>query len=220
MQESSIKNSVTHSDPSSKGWTLVIAGYSTAAVGLVAFLTINGASGTPAAATIGTAILIAVGLLLPAAGMLQLRTNLGPIESAARKSFAMQAFGLLGLLIGVVVLVAGSSLLGYFVSAAFVVTAGMLAIAGAVVLRRHYIISAIASSNTSSLVYLIFGMALIFSGVGLIVGSNIAYQFLLFQMENTIYVDLGTTISACGCVLAAYSFFVLQNSTNYHKMDL
>ena len=122
----------------------------------------------------------------------------------------MQAFGLLGLLFGVVLIVVTSSLSGYLVSAVFVATAGVSAIAGAVLLRRHFI-SAIAS-NTRGVAYLIFGTALIFSGVGLIVGSNIAFEYLISQVENTIYVDIGATVSACGCVLAAYSFFVLSKS--------
>lgn len=28
-------------------------------------------------------------------------------------------------------------------------------------------------------------------------------------MENTVYVDIGATVAACGCVLAAYAFFDL-----------
>jgi hypothetical protein len=194
----------------SKAWGLIVGGYSTAAVGLMAFLTINGASGIPTAATIGTAVLVVIGLLLPAAGMLLLRRGLGAIKSAARYGFAMQALGLLGLLFGVVLVVAASSLSGYFVSAVFVVTTGVLAIAGAVLLRGHYMFA--SSSNTSRAVaYLIFGTALIFSGVGLIVGSNIAFEYLISQVENTIYVDIGATVSACGCILAAYSFFALHN---------
>jgi hypothetical protein len=192
----------------SKAWGLVVAGYSTAAVALVAFLTINGASGIPGAATIGTAGLVVTGLLLPAAGMLQLRRGLGPIKSAARYGFAMQAFGLLGLLLGVVLVVVSSSLSGYFLGAVFVVTAGVTAFAGAVLLRGHF--SAIAS-NTRAVACLITGTALIFSGAGLIVGSNIEYEYLISQVENTIFVDLGAMVSACGCVLAAYSFFVLHD---------
>ena len=60
----------------SKASNLVVAGYSTVAVGLVAFLTINGASGIPSAATIGTAVLLVIGFLLPVAGMLGLRRSL------------------------------------------------------------------------------------------------------------------------------------------------
>lgn len=75
--------------PASKAWSLVVAGYSMAATALVAFLTINGGSGTPLAATLGTAVLLAIGLLLPAAGMLQLSKGLGPIKNAARYGFSM-----------------------------------------------------------------------------------------------------------------------------------
>ena len=188
-------------------WYLVVIGYSTVAVGLVAFLTINGASGIPSAATIGTAVLLVIGFLLPVAGMLGLR-SLEPSKRAARYGFAMQAFGLLGLLIGVVLVVAISSLTGYLLSAVFVATAGVLAIVGAVLLRGHYSTTA---PNSRGVTYLIFGTALVFSGAGLIVGSNIAFEYLISQVQNTVYVDLGATVSACGCVLAAYSFFVLHS---------
>src|ERR1700690_176124 len=137
------------SRPVLKAWNLVVLGYLTAAVALVAFLTINGTSGIPIAATIGTAGLVAIGFLLPIAGMLQLRRALGPIKSAGRNGFAMEAFGLLGLLFGVVFVVVTSSLLGYFLSAVFVVASGVLAIAGAVFLRRHF--TSATTSNTGGI---------------------------------------------------------------------
>jgi hypothetical protein len=210
MEAKSSTNSSSNAKTLSKAWSLVVAGYSTAAVALVAFLTINGASGIPTTAIIGTVILAAIGFLLPLAGMLQLIRDLVPIKSAARYGFALQAFGLLSLMFGVVLVVAVSSLSSYFLSAVFVAAAGVSAIAGAVLLRKHFI-SAIAS-NSRIAVYLIFGTVLIFSGVGIIVGSNIAYEYWISQVTNTIYVDIGATISACGFVLAAYSFFTLSKS--------
>jgi hypothetical protein len=192
----------------SNGWSLVVAGYSIVAVALVAFLTINGASGIPMAATIGTAFLVIIGFLLPTAGMLQLRKGLGQIENAARYGYAMQAVGLLFLLFGVVLVVVVSSLSGYLVSATLVAIAGASAIAGAVLLRKHY---GDIASKTRNAMFLILGTALIFSGVGIIVGSNIAFEYWISQVANTIYVDIGATISACGCVVAAYSFYVLHN---------
>ena len=208
METGSLTRSPSDVKTPPKAWRLVVAGYSTAAVALVTFLTINGASGIPSAATIGTAGLVAIGFLLPVTGMLLLRRDLGSIKSAARYGFAMQAFGLLGLLIGVVLVVAIASLTGYLLSAVFVATAGVLAIAGAVLLRGHYSTTA---PNSRGVTYLIFGTALVFSGAGLIVGSNIAFEYLISQVQNTVYVDLGATVSACGCVLAAYSFFVLHS---------
>jgi uncharacterized membrane protein HdeD (DUF308 family) len=193
----------------SRAWRLVVAGYSTAAAGLVAFLTINGGSGTPLAATISAAVLIIVGLFLPAAGILQLRRSLGRTENAARHGYAMQSFGLLGLLFGVVFVVEVASLSGFFISAGFVVASGVSAIAGAALLRRHH--AGAPEANTRGVTYLILGTVAIFSGVGLIVGSNIAFEYLLSQVEETIYVDIGATLSACGCVLSAYSFFVLHD---------
>jgi len=208
-----IASTVSQTDvKSSKAWGLVVAGYSVAAVGLVAFLTINGASGIPTVAMIGTAGLLAIGLLLPAAGMLQLRRGLNPSQSAARYGFAMQGLGLVGIFFCAVTVFVASSLSGYLVSAVLILASGALAMVGAVFLRRHYAGS--GASNARNIGYFVIGTALIFSGVGLIVGSNMAlYSFLISQVENTVYVDMGATVSASGCVVAAYSFFVLHNST-------
>ena len=195
--------------PASKAWGLIVAGYSIATVALLAFLTINGESGTSSAATFGTAALLALGLLLPAAGMFQLRKGLDSIKSPSRYGFAMQAFGLIGLFIGVLLIVVVPSFSGYLLSAVFVVPAGASAIAGAVLLRRHYIDA--KASNSIGIACLIFGTTLIFSGAGVILASNIAFWYLISQVQNTVYVDIGATISACGCVLAAYSYFALGN---------
>ncbi len=190
-----------------KAGRLVVAGYSTAAVALVAFLTINGASGIPEAATLGAAGLLVVGLLLPAAGMLQLRRRPGATERAARFGYSAQAIGLVGLLLGLVLIVVTATLSGYLIGAVFIVTAGVSALAGAVSLRRHY--SAIVA-KAEGVSWLILGTALLFAGAGVVVGSNIAFEYLLSQVQNTIYVDVGATIAACGCVVAAYSFLVLR----------
>jgi uncharacterized membrane protein YidH (DUF202 family) len=188
----------------SKTWFLVVAGFATEVVALVGFLTINGASGIPTAATVGTSGLVAVGLLLPAAGMLQLRKGFDPTQRAVRKGLTLQGFGLIGLFFGVVLTGVISSLASYLVSAAFVAASSALGLAGAVLLRRHYINT--GAPNAKTVKYLILGMALVFSGVGMIVGSNIAFQYLISQVENTVYVDIGATVSACGFVLAALSF--------------
>lgn len=209
MGDKTSTNSPPDVKSASKAWRLVAAGYSIAAVALVAFLTINGASGIPSAVTIGTAGLVAIALLLPTIGMLKLRSNLGPSKSAARHGFALQAVGLLGLLVGVALVVAVSSLLSYLISAAFVAVAGLLGIAGAVLLRRHFI--GANSSNNNGTTCLIFGAMLVFSGVGLIVASNIAFEYLISQLQNIVYVDIGAAVSACGSVLTAYSFYVLHS---------
>jgi hypothetical protein len=192
-------------DAASKAGRVVVVGYSTAAAALVAFLTINGASGIPTAATIGTACLLIVGLLLPAAGMLQLRRGLGKVGTIARLAYPMQALGLIGLLFGLVLIVGTATLSGYLVGAVLIVTAGVLAIAGALSLRAYY---ATTAASTRGAAWLIFGTALIFSGAGVVVGSNLAFEYLISQVQNTIYVDAGATITACGCVIAAYSFLV------------
>jgi hypothetical protein len=191
----------------SKAARVVVAGYSTAAAALVAFLTINGASGIPGAATIGTAGLLALGLLLPAAGMLQLRRVLGQIGRAAKSGYSMQAIGLTGLLVGLVLIVVTATLSGYLVGAVVIATAAALAVAGAVLLRGYYIATAASAGGVACLM---LGTALLFSGAAVVVGSNIAFEYLISQVQNTIYVDVGAALSACGCVLAAYSFFALH----------
>jgi hypothetical protein len=194
-------------DTKTKAWTAVVGGYSTATLGLVALLTINGASGIPTVIAIGTAGLVAIGLLLPAAGMLQLRKALDQNRTVARSGLAMPALGLVGLLFGVIPL--SSSLSGWFVvSAACIVTSGALALAGAFLLRGHY--ADIGATTGRGVEFLILGTTLIFSGVGLILGSNVAYYFFLSDVGNTVYTDVGAVVSACGCVIAAYSFFVVH----------
>lgn len=115
---------------------------------------------------------------------------------------------MVGLFFGVVLIVGVSSLSGYLIGAVFIVSAGASAIAGAVLLRGHYISG--NASNATGVACLIFGTALLFSGAGIIVVANIAFWYLISQVQNTIYVDLGATVSALGCVIAAYSFYVLH----------
>jgi hypothetical protein len=201
-------NSPAGAKAASRAWGLVVAGYSVTAVALVAFLTINGASGVPGIATIGTAVLVVIGLLLPTAGMLQLRRRLGPNERAARYGFTAQALGLLVLLIGVVLVVEVVTLTGYILGAALIAASGVSAIAGAILLRGHY---GALREKSRGVACLILGTALLFAGVVIIVGSDLAFEFWISQAENTVYADIGATVSACGCVLSAYSFYVLHN---------
>lgn len=73
--------------------------------------------------------------------------------------------------------------------------------------RSHY--ADVGASNGRALDYLIIGTALLFFGVAVILGSNVAAYFLLSDVGNTVFTDLGAAISACGCVIAAYSFLVM-----------
>jgi hypothetical protein len=79
-------------------WALPPALLGKGGTGLVALLTINGVSRIPTAVVIGTAVLVAVGLLLPAAGLLKLRRTINHDRSAARYGLLLQALGLIGLL--------------------------------------------------------------------------------------------------------------------------
>lgn len=190
-------------------WSEVIAGYLLATLGLVALLTINGAAGFPGAIGIGTAVLVAIGLLLPAVGMLQLRRAVNHDRRAARYGLAMQALGLIGLLFGVLPLASSSTISALFVvSAILIATSAAFALGGALLLRHHY--TDIGASNGQGVDYLILGTTLIFFGVALILGSNLGKFFFLSEVGNTVYTDVGAAVAACGCVIAAYAFFVLK----------
>jgi hypothetical protein len=183
---------------SSKSWALVVAGHCILAAAMLAFLTINGIS-TTTAGTIGTAILIGLGLLLPAAGTLELARRVDPPHSIARKGLAVLSLSLIGLLIGLAVSFAASSLSGHLVSAVFIVVAGISGLIGAVFISKE--------AKTRQL---IVGAALIAIGAALIPASNIAlFASLILNVDKSIYQDIGATVAGCGSVLTAYSFFVL-----------
>jgi len=185
---------------SSKSWALVVAGYCILAVAMLAFLTINGVSST-AAGTITTATLIGLGLLLPAAGTLEMARHMDPPHGSARKGLALLSLSLTGLLIGLVVSFAASSLSGHLVSAVFIVLGGASGLAGAIFIAKQ------ARARQ-----LVAGAALIAIGAALIPASNIAlFAYLISDMGKSIYQDIGAALAACGSVVAAYSFFVLRS---------
>ncbi len=192
-----------------KAWSLVVAGYSVGAVALVTFLTINGVS-NPTSVVIGTAGLVIVGLMLPAAGILQIARHTSPTQNLTRYGLVMQGLGLIGLLFAVVLVYFAFSLSGYIASAVLTMTSGALALGGAGLTVRHQ--SKIGAPR-GVLGYLVIGTAPLFWGVGLIAVSNIAYSYVISQLEKTVYIDLGATISALGCVLAAYSWFILRSGS-------
>ena len=195
----------------SKSWFLVVVGYSILAVAMVGFLTINGVSAT-AVGTIGTAGLISLGLLFPAAGMLELARRLGPAEGAARRGLVLQSLSLIGLLIGLVVsFVAGQlepstqaelamSISGHVIAGIFILLSGTSGFVGAIYLSRSV-----------GATYLVAGAVLIAIGAALIPASNIALrEYWISDMKNYVYQDVGATVAACGFVVAAYSCFVLR----------
>jgi hypothetical protein len=184
----------------SKSWVLVVTGYCILAAAMLAFLTINGVSGT-AAGTITTATLIGLGLLLPATGTLQMARHVKPPHGTARNGLVLQSLSLIGLLIGLVVSFVASSLSGHLVSAVFIVPSGVLGLAGAILIAKQ--------AGTRQLVT---GAALIALGAALIPASNIALlTYWTSDMGKNIYQDIGATLAACGSVVAAYSFFILRS---------
>ena len=184
----------------SKSWALVVAGYSILTVAMLAFLTVNGVS-APAVGTVGTAVLIVLGLLVPAAGMLELARRMDPPQGPARKGLVLQSVSLIGLLIGFVVSFVASSLSGYLVAAVFLVLAGISGLVGAILISKQ------ARARQ-----LVVAAALIAIGAVLIPASNIALLAdWLLDIDKNIYEDIGATIAGCGSVVAAYSFFVLRS---------
>ena len=180
---------------------MTVGGFAICAAGLVALLTINGATGVPSMAVALTSALIILGLLLPALGMLQMARAGSSPHPGARRGLEMLAAGLVVLLVGVVPIVVISSFSGYVAGASLIAVSGALALTGVVYFRKY----------AKSVVILLLGTMMIFSGVELIASSNVmAIEYWVSQVENTIYVDVGATVSACGCVLSAYSFFVLH----------
>ena len=193
----------------SKPWALVVTGYCILAVAMLAFLTINGLSSTTAG-TISTAVLLALGLLLPAAGMLELARRKDPPQGATRKGLVLQNLSLAGLLIGLVVSYVASSTSGYLVSGVFIVLAGAAGLAGAIFISKE------ARAR-----WLVAGAALIAIGAALIPASNIALLAgWLLDLDKNFYEDIGAALAACGSVVAAYSFFVLRSRAQAPAVSL
>ena len=184
---------------------LVVAGCGTLAVGLVALLTINGDSGAPSAATIGTAGLIGIGLLLTAAAMLDLARRTDTTQTA-RRGLIMQSLGLIGFVPGLVLIAYATSLSGYFVGAVVIVVCSASVLTGAMLL-------------SSRAVSLILGMGLIALGAAVVAASKIALQYWISDVENTVYTDAGATVSACGSILAAYWFFVFRGHSGVSALS-
>jgi len=183
----------------SRSWNLAVIGYSTLAAAMLAFITINGESST-AVGTIGTAGLLGLGLVLPAAGMLELATRIDPSYRRMRTGLALQGVCAAGLLLGLLVSFFASSLPGHMASAAFIAFAGTAGL-----------VAAILISKEAGVPQLVVGAALIAIGAALIPASNIASQMYWVQdLEKNVYQDVGATVAACGCVVAAYSCFVMR----------
>jgi len=191
--------------PSRSALVVVTSGYAVEAIGLIALLTINGMSSVPPLALIATIILIVAGFLLPTGGFLALRTGFDRTHPSVRSSLLLQGSGLVVLLLGVVVAVGLNSLSGFMIGTVFLVPSAASALMGAILLLKNY--ASIGWLNPREAIYLVLGTALIFSGVGVIMASNIVFFYLISGIANEIYTDAGATISAIGCVVAAYSFF-------------
>jgi hypothetical protein len=92
-----------------------------------------------------------------------------------------------------------SSLSGHVVSAAFIVPAGISGLVGAVLVARE-----------TRFRQLVIGAAPIAIGAALIPASDIAqFEYLMLSVDKNVYQDIGATIAACGCVVAASSFFAV-----------
>ena len=213
-------NSKPKPEISSKAVTTVIIGYTVTALGLVAFLTINGSSGSSQLDSVITLALIATGLLMPTAGLWMLRNGLNEIQAKVRRGLVLFGSGLIVLLSGLVFAVISSSLLGFLFGAVFLAFSGTLALAGTILLQKN--LSNISGSHPRKVPYLIVGTILLFSGVVVILMSNLltySYSisqsfYTISQVNNSILCDVGATISAYGCFVSAYSFFSFKKSSS------
>jgi len=192
-----------------KPLSFIVAGFSIAAAGLVVFLTVNGGASVSGAGFFALAGLITVGLLLPAGAMLWLGRIVDPIRRNARRGFVLLGLGMVGLFFGLLPVVAINSLSAYFVGSAILTVSGASALAGTALLGTS--ISGAGVRRTWDARLLLLAIVLIFTGVGLIVGSDIAHEYWITDLTNTVYVDVGATISACGAVVAANAFFTLRS---------
>ncbi len=192
--------------------SIIVVGYALTAAGLVGVLTINGASEVPPLVQAGVAALIIIGLLLSITGILKLRSEFDKTQVQVRNGLFMHGLALVILLLGVAFALIFSSLLSFLAGIVFLAASCILALAGILALRKKYISSGIPERKKID--YLLIGTILILAGVGLIIVSNIASYYTISQLENTVYVDIGATISAYGCVISAYSFL------NFHPRIL
>jgi hypothetical protein len=98
----------------------------------------------------------------------------------------------------------------YLVSAVFIVLSGVSGLAGAVFIAKE------ARARP-----LVAGAALIALGALLIPASNIALLTgWILDIDKNIYEDIGATLAACGCAVAAYSFFVLRSRAKAPAVSL
>jgi hypothetical protein len=184
---------------------LTVMGYSVAAVALVTFLTINGQPNIPQSTSLAILLLIAIGFLTPAAGLSFLGLRLRVPEISAKVGLFLQAIGLIGLFLGVVIAEVTASFAGFLVAAVVLALSGSTGLAGATFFKRHY--GTASSFRSGNAEFVSFGLKLLFLGVALILGSEIAYSLCyLSPIWNIVCQDIGATAGACGCVLSAYAF--------------
>lgn len=190
---------------------VVAVGFAVETIAFVVFLTINGAPNVPQSISTFTALLIAVGLLLPASGLMLLRRD-GLFPRQAKNGLALLAIGLTSLLVGVVLGVATSSLSGYLVATFILAGSTILTLLGTALLRNQF--PGGNSSRIGTMDLLFIGMVLLFLGVALVVASSILLStYDVSQVQAIVCQDVGATISAFGCVVGAYSFTSIRKNT-------
>ncbi len=189
-------------------WNLVVGGFTAATLGLLLDLPSIGSSGTSVVLGIGIAALIGMGILLVAAGGLQLRRALDRDLKGARRGLGMQSLGWVVFLVGVLGLQISSSIPVLLASVGLIAIACGLAIAGGLLLRAHNL--RIGAPRGTGVSYLILGTALIFIGVGVILASKIGYYYVLPDVTSTVFNIIGAAVAACGCVVAAYASVVIR----------
>jgi hypothetical protein len=180
-------------------------GYSVAALALVTFLTINGQPNVSQSASIATILLIAIGFLTPAIGLILLTRGPRVLKTRAKSGLLLQGIGLISLFFGIVIAVVTVSFTGFLVAAVVLTFSSSTGLLGATFFKRYYRSASPLSSKVID--FNLLGLTLLFLGVALILGSQIVYSLYYFSpVWNIVYQDIGASVSACGCVLLAYGF--------------
>jgi hypothetical protein len=201
------KEATTKEAHRSRAESLVIVGLVFSTTAFVMFFATNGDSGVSSTISLVILILIALGLFSPAAGMFLLGRKKS-LPRSIRRSFDLQGIGLASLFFAVILAVSSGSLEFFLGSAAIVAASASFVLVGTIILRTNA--SRTGSKRIGDSNLLVIGMLLLFAGAVLIIAFNILEAtFYVPIVAALMYEDIGSTLSAYGCVLGSYSFLHL-----------
>ena len=114
-----------------------------------------------------------------------LRSEFDKTQVQVRNGLFVHGLALFILLLGIGLTEIFNSPSGFLASIVFLVTSGILALAGIITLRKKYI--SIGISDHKQIDYMLLGTILILAGVGLIIVSNIESYYTISQLDNIVY---------------------------------